>query len=353
VGVRLLHLPPRRPAHQRQMAQRESTGVPSEPPASSPSIPMWGGNAPADGSAPADASAGAPAPAAPDARAPGRRAPATGRDPRPDRAASRAAPGRAGALTLTVRARSVPARTGDARAAYASTAAPGRRRRRGAGRRGADRRDARREAPAGPMSGPVREARLARPATLAAALTHEVTTRSTRSSPPPSCSTAAPTTRPRCASTRVGSSPPPRGARRGVTRLGRFVRQEPPADGHVVPFDLPRSPRACSPSAVTAGARVASRSTPPSRPGRPPAGLPDDARAALLRVVDNAIEAMPTGGRLAVTRASPPSGRRRARGGRQRKRRERHGGAATAGSRCGTRGPGWTRSCAIARSSRT
>jgi NADH dehydrogenase len=46
-----------------QMAQRESTGVPSEPPASSPSIPMWGGNAPADGSAPADASAGAPAPA--------------------------------------------------------------------------------------------------------------------------------------------------------------------------------------------------------------------------------------------------------------------------------------------------
>jgi NADH dehydrogenase len=44
-----------------QMAQRYSTGVPGEQPAASPSIPMWGGNAPANGSAPADAPAGSPA----------------------------------------------------------------------------------------------------------------------------------------------------------------------------------------------------------------------------------------------------------------------------------------------------
>jgi NADH dehydrogenase len=40
-----------------QMTQRYSTGVPAEQPASSPSIPMWGGNAPSDGSAAADAPA--------------------------------------------------------------------------------------------------------------------------------------------------------------------------------------------------------------------------------------------------------------------------------------------------------
>jgi NADH dehydrogenase len=44
-----------------QMAQRYSTGVPGEQPAASPSIPMWGGNAPANGSAAADAPAGSPA----------------------------------------------------------------------------------------------------------------------------------------------------------------------------------------------------------------------------------------------------------------------------------------------------
>jgi signal transduction histidine kinase len=87
-------------------------------------------------------------------------------------------------------------------------------------------------------------------------------------------------------------------------RVGRFVRQEPPAAGYDLPLDLSvlaadalaRARTEWAARAPAAGIAVDLRLVPDARAR----GLPDELRAALLSVLRNAADAMPTGGRLTV-----------------------------------------------------